>query len=138
MASFPRVLLCQCLHVANDTDVPLLVSGGEHICHARQINPISAAVDPDVCSSRARLCSHNTSYSTEVPFYPDACLTKIMSDRFNELHSDFNDAFDIRSSLYNTARGKIQAFVDMIPILLPQRILSVQQKYPKRSSSQVQ
>ncbi|KAK2166072.1 hypothetical protein NP493_1338g00039 [Ridgeia piscesae] len=94
----------------------------KHICHARQISPVSAAVDPDICSSRTRLCSEsNTSCSTEVPIDPDACFTKTMSDRCQELHIDFNDAFDIKPSLYNGARGKTQAFVDMGPTLPPQR-----------------
>ena len=73
----------------------------EHMCHARQITPVPAAVDPGVSSSWTRLWSvSNTLYSTEVPIDPDICLTKIMSDRFKELHSDFNDVFDINPSLY--------------------------------------
>ncbi|KAK2183478.1 hypothetical protein NP493_312g10047 [Ridgeia piscesae] len=35
------------LRVVNDTDAPILVSDGEHICHARQISSLSPAKDPD-------------------------------------------------------------------------------------------
>ncbi|KAK2183670.1 hypothetical protein NP493_300g00016 [Ridgeia piscesae] len=53
------------LIVANDTDAPILVNWGEHICHARQITSVSPADDPDVCSGRVRLCSESyTSHST--------------------------------------------------------------------------
>ena len=37
------------------------------------------------------------------------------------LHSDFDDVFDTKPSLYNGASGKIQAFVNMGPTLPPQR-----------------
>ena len=110
------------LRVANDTDASILINRGEYICHARQITAVSPADDPDVCSARTRLCSKsNTSYSTEVPIDPDACLTTMTSDRFRKLHSDFDDVFDTKPSLYNGASGKIQAFVDMGPTLPPQR-----------------
>ncbi|KAK2184802.1 hypothetical protein NP493_252g03017 [Ridgeia piscesae] len=81
----PKILsVSGALHVANDTDVPILVSSGEHICHARQITSVSGAVDPDVCSRRTRLCSEsNTSYYTEVSIDPEACLTMMMSGWFS-------------------------------------------------------
>ncbi|KAK2174501.1 hypothetical protein NP493_798g00021 [Ridgeia piscesae] len=97
-------------------------SCSEHICHARQIASVSPAEAPDVCSTRTRLCSEsNTSYSTEVSIDPDTCLTTMMSDRFRELHSDFDDVFNTKPSLYNGASGMTQAFVNMGPALSPQR-----------------
>ena len=120
MASSPRdPPVNRALRVVSDADAPILVSGGEHICHARQITPVSAAVDPDVCLCRTRLYSEsNTSYSID----PDACLTEIMSDMFRELYNDFDDVFDItKPPLYSGASGKIHAFVNMNPMLPPQR-----------------
>ena len=73
------------LRVANDTDAPILVNRGDHICHARQITSTSPADDPDTCSARTRLCSEsNTSHSTEAIMDPDACLTTMMSDKFRK------------------------------------------------------
>ena len=110
------------LRVANYTDAPILVSRGEHICHARQKTSVSPAENPDVCSARTRLCSEsNTSYSTEVTIDPDAFLITMVSDRFRALHSDFDDVFDTKPSLYYAASKKIQAFVTMGPTLSPQR-----------------
>ena len=73
------------LRAPNDTGVPILVSCGEHICHARQIASVTATVDPDFRSTCTSLSSNNNSatlYSTGFSIVDtDSCLTKKMSDK---------------------------------------------------------
>ena len=62
------------LRVPHDTGIPILVSSGEHICHARQIASISAILDPDFRSTCTSFSSNNNRailYSTGVSIDPD-------------------------------------------------------------------
>ena len=54
-------------------------------------------------SPNATLCGERHVVFHEVSIDPDACLTTMVSDRYRELYSDFDDVFDTKPSLYNGA-----------------------------------
>ena len=112
------------VRMANDTDDPILVSSGEHICQARLIADVPEII-PQAATiqlpTMTNAVTSSTPFSVGVTVDPDSCLPTGMRDRFRQVNMEYDDVFNPAISKYNGASGKIEAFVNMGPSLPPQR-----------------
>jgi len=110
------------IRVVNTREDPILLRRNQHVC---QIRPVSTVECTDKfptmkqsCAPQVKTC---TPFSAAVSLDPDNCLPAELINRFKAENLKYDDVFDPSISKYNGASGKIEAVVNMGPVLPPQR-----------------
>ena len=110
------------VRIVNTTEEPVLIRRHEHFCQVRVIHtipePESVPVANDKFTPPAQAAPP---YSAKVSLNPDSCLTPEMHQKFRALNEQYDDVFNPTIAKYNGHSGKIEATVNMGPVMPPQR-----------------
>ena len=111
------------IRVPNHNDTPILLRKNEHVCQIRSISTNPPPVDPlPARTSTIRTIAPASSlHSEQISLDPDGLLPVAAREEFKSLHTRFDQVFNPQISKYNGASGKIEANVNMGPVLPPQR-----------------
>jgi hypothetical protein len=112
------------LRVLNDANEPIFLKKHDHVCQVRAISP-SDDQSTSVPSSHQRTSLPSAPqikpYSESVSLDPDSMLTHSMRRQFQDVNRQYDEVFNPSIAKYNGASGKIEATVNMGPVLPPQR-----------------
>ena len=112
------------VRVSNMTDSPILLKSGEQLCQVCHVLPVEAST-PTAPTTTCQAASPSPAtckpFSPRVILDPDGCLDQDTRDKFMAVNLEFDDVFNPSISKYNGASGKIEAVVNIGPILPPQR-----------------
>lgn len=113
------------IRIPNNEDSPILLKKHEHLCQVRAVCTVdsmdSKTLTPDAHASSDGRPKSYPPYSQHVSMDPDSILPAHTRKGFEDLHLKYDDVFNPQVSKYNGASGKIEAAVNMGPVLPPQR-----------------
>ena len=98
------------IELSNDSLYPVLIHKNEHLCQIRAINCDDLPLTPSTPTPPVQNCKPCIDIS-EIEL--DAQLSSSDRDRFQKLHSIYEDVFDPVISKYNDASGKVRARVNI-------------------------
>ena len=108
-----------CLRIANTTDAPVLIGKHEHFCQVVPTMEPRDRCEPHITmAAKVGPCQP---YAANITVDPDHLLDSASRDRFIKLHDRYDNVFNPAIGKYNGKSGKIEATVNMGPVLPPQR-----------------
>lgn len=127
------------IRVQNNGDAPIIF---ENICQNRHVSDDIPSVDYTPAPDHNSLPKQtpNGFYSDLISLDPDSILPDSVRNEFKDLHHRFDAVFDPHISKYNGDSGKMEAHVNMGPVLPPQhkgrlpsydrdRLMQLQEKF---------
>ena len=111
------------LRIPNHSKEPLHFKRNEHLAQAIEVfePPLeSAPLATNICV-QAVTSPTASLHSAPVQIDPDHILPDSYSNRFKQLHAQYDEVFDVNFPGYNGAVGPLKAVVNMGPVLPPQR-----------------
>ena len=110
------------VRLTNASCNPVILRRSEHFCQIRAVTtPDTIKMEQDTQQSPMVGKQSAGVHSSMVSVDPDGVLSSSMQQEFREMNKKFEDVFNPQISKYNGASGKIEAVVNMGPVLPPQR-----------------
>lgn len=126
--------------VTNTTDSSIILKTGERLCHVRHVVPLDSVDTTDVSPAKdTAVPTCGKPFSSHLILYPNACLSKDIHDQLRALNHELDYVFNPCVSKCNSAKGPIEAAVNIGPTLPPaiRPTPTVQHKHPRGAGRQI-